>query len=300
MARTRLRGLTVAGLRVAIEAPPQLPWDWPVGPLRRFAPSPDGADMTIGVRVGRPVAPAPGALRYDSSGGIFDVALEGRDWVVALRIRGELQRVARFDADFRMGEVVVDPDSFYARAAHYPLAYPLDEVLYLHRLAREGGVMLHACGVHRGDRALLFSGPSGAGKTTIARRMLGAGDVRVLSDDRVVVRTEGACFRAFGTPWHGDAPLSSDSSAELAGIHLIHQSAALEVRPLAGAEAAARLLGNAFVPVQDPRAVARTLALAERIVQRVPVARLGCPNDASVVPWAWRSARPVATALAPL
>ncbi len=287
----------MAGLHLSIEAPPSLPWEWPDGPLRRFACAPEGADMAIGVRVARPQAPPRSAVAYDSEGGIFDVARDGRDWIVALSVRGELQRVARFDEDFGAGEVVVHPDSFYARDVHYPLAYPLDELLALHRLAREGGLLLHACGVTRGGRALLFTGPSGAGKTTIARFSLGTGGHRVLSDDRIVIRDEGDCFRVWGTPWHGDAPLSSDDSAPLAAIHAIHQTDGLRAEPLGGASAAATLLSNAFVPAHDPVAAERSLALAERIVSRVPVVRLGCPLDPSVVPFAWeRAAMPACAA----
>ncbi|HYB13215.1 MAG TPA: hypothetical protein VEG67_07080 [Myxococcota bacterium] len=287
MARTLLLGLTVAELRIAIEVPPELRWRWPEGPLRRFASSADSAHLHVGVRVGRAEAPAVETLRYDSGGGIFDVAQVGCDWVIALRIQGRLQRLARFDAEFRSGEVVVDPQSFYARERHYPLAYPLDEVIFLHRLAREGGLLLHACGVVRGREALLFSGPSGAGKTTIARLMQGVPDVRVLSDDRIAVRPSELGFRAYGTPWHGDAPLSLSDSARLGAIHVIHHAGAIEAQPLAGAAGAAAVLGNAFAPFHDPVSAERSLDLAAKLAARVPIVRLGFPKDGRVVSFAW-------------
>jgi len=137
---------------------------------------------------------------------------------------------------------------------------------------------------------MLFTGPSGAGKTTIARFSLRAQGHRVLSDDRIVIRADGPGFRVWGTPWHGDAPLSSDASAPLAAIHAIHQTPGLRAEPLGGAAAAATVLSNAFVPAHDPVAAERALELAERIVSRVPVVRLGCPLDPSIVPYAWERA----------
>jgi hypothetical protein len=286
MPRTKLRGLTVAGLRLAIEAPPNLPWDWPEGPLRRFASSAEGADVCVGVRVARPEP--PGALKFDSSAGSFEIARDGSDWIVALRRRGALQRLARFDRDFRIGEVIVDPDSFCARSGHYPLSNPLDELIFLHRLAREGGLLLRASAVVRDGRARLFSGPSGAGKTTISRWMLEAGPCSVLSDDRVVIRLEpDGGFRVHGTPWHGDAPLASPAAARLDGIHAIHHAPVLRDRPLAAAEAAATVLGNAFIPAHDAVGAARVFELAERLVARVGVSRLGFPKDRAVVSYAW-------------
>jgi hypothetical protein len=107
--RTKLRGITVAGLRIAIEAPPALPWHWPEGALTRFATSAADPDLQVGVRIGEVKAPPQDALCYDSGGGVLEVARDGREFVFALRIRGVLQRVARFGAQFRWGVVVIAP-----------------------------------------------------------------------------------------------------------------------------------------------------------------------------------------------
>ncbi len=290
MARTKLRGLTVAGLRIAVEAPPSLPWGWPEGPLRRFASAADDADLHVGVRVGPVEAPPAGSVRYDSGGGIFDVASDGREVVIALRIRGTLQRVARFDPGFRQGEVVVAPDSLYARECFYPLAYPLDEVIFLHRIVRENGLLIHACGAERDGAALLFTGPSGAGKTTIARLLARHAGARILSDDRIVLREQGEEIAAFGTPWHGDAPLSLAAGARAAALHVIRHAPEVLAEPLAGAGAAAAVLGNAFLPAHDPAGASAALDFAARLVARVPVIRLGFPKDERLVRYAFGSA----------
>ncbi len=288
MARTKLRGLTVAGLRIAIEAPPALPWSWPEGPLLRFTSPGDEADLHVGVRVGAVEAPPAESVRYDSGGGIFDVALDGDETVIALRIRGRLQRVARFDAAFSTGEVVVAPDSLYARECYYPLAYPLDEVIFLHRIVRESGLLVHACGAERDGDVLLFTGPSGAGKTTIARLLQPRG-ARILSDDRIVLRQHGETILAHGTPWHGDAPLSLSSGARAAALHVIRHAPEVLAEPLAGARAAAAVLGNAFLPAHDPTGAAAALDFASRLVERVPVIRLGFPKDERLVRYAFGS-----------
>jgi hypothetical protein len=232
-------------------------------------------------------APPNKALRYDSGGGIFEVAREGRDFVIALRIRGVLQRVARLDEGFRWGEVVIAPDSFYARQCYYPLAHPLDELIFLHRIARDGGLMLHSCGILRDGHALLFTGPSGAGKTTISRLMKKHAGALVLSDDRIVLRPDGSEIRSFGTPWHGDGELSSTGSAPLRAIHVIRHAPEVLAEPLCGAAAAGGVLENAFLPAHDPIGADTALDFIASLVARVPVIRLGFPKDERVVRYAW-------------
>jgi hypothetical protein len=72
-----------------------------------------------------------------------------------------------------------------------PLAYPLDELLIMHRLTQEKAIELHGCGIVRADGSgNLFVGHSGAGKSTTTRLWTAREDVEVLSDDRIIVRRD--------------------------------------------------------------------------------------------------------------
>jgi hypothetical protein len=79
--------------------------------------------------------------------------------------------------------------------------YAIDAVLrILHSLllAREGGFLVHAASAVRNGRAFLFSGVSGAGKTTISR--LAPPDVVLLTDEiSYVRRVKGTGNREQGT-----------------------------------------------------------------------------------------------------
>lgn len=68
---------------------------------------------------------------------------------------------------------------------------------------REGGCVLHACGVDLDGRAVLFIGPTGAGKSTAAGAVEGA---RVFANDRVLVNRTAGEWRAWALPGGQAAP----------------------------------------------------------------------------------------------
>jgi hypothetical protein len=82
--------------------------------------------------------------------------------------------------------------------------YAIDSVLRIVHtlmLARQGGFLVHAASAIRGEKAFLFAGVSGAGKTTICR--LAPSDSKLLSDEISYVRREGSLYLACGTPFAG-------------------------------------------------------------------------------------------------
>jgi hypothetical protein len=64
---------------------------------------------------------------------------------------------------------------------------------------RTGGLMLHAASIAMDGRAVAIAGAKGAGKTTLALRLLSANGVDYLSNDRLLVRS-GVEVQAFGVP----------------------------------------------------------------------------------------------------
>src|SRR5580700_955964 len=129
---------------------------------------------------------------------------------------------AWLDSEFRSGRVLLSRRFFDTERPVYPLEYPLDELLMIHRLSRGEGVEVHAVGISdENGRGHLFLGHSGAGKSTTARLWLDRPGVRILSDDRIILRARDGRIWMYGTPWHGDAGIASPDSALLTGIYLL-------------------------------------------------------------------------------
>jgi len=195
-------------------------------------------------------------------------------------------KTARFNEKFTAGQVRLYRPLFDAagRDTVNPLEYPLDELLMIHLLSQGRGVEVHGCAVlDEAGRAYVFPGQSGAGKSTLARLWTRHGRVRLLSDERVVLRTDGDRIAVYGTPWHGDALLASPLRGDLAGVFFLDHAAVNVVAPMRGPLAAARLFSCSFLPFHGAAAVEHTVAAIERVIAQTPCYSLGFTPDASAI-----------------
>ncbi|MDA0323806.1 MAG: hypothetical protein O2923_13990 [Verrucomicrobia bacterium] len=163
-----------------------------------------------------------------------------------------------------------------------PLRYPLDQILTNHLLASRGGVLVHGAGAAIGERGLLFAGRSGAGKTTISRQLHERHGLRMLSDDRIVVRERDGALRIFGTPWPGDGGHALNESQPLAALLFLAHGPDNELVELNTPQALERLLPVASVPWYDREAADGTLRFCERLIEGVPTYELRFRPDESV------------------
>jgi hypothetical protein len=191
---------------------------------------------------------------------------------------------AWFDLDFCVGRVLLSRRYFDTQRPVYPLEYPLDELLMIHRLSRGEGVEVHAVGISdENGRGHLFLGHSGAGKSTTARLWLDRPGVRILSDDRIILRTRNSQIWMFGTPWHGDAGIASPDSAPLSGIYLLEHGDSNERRSLPPGRAAAELFTRSFVTHHSGEGIRFTLEFLDRVAREVPCSIFKFVPDESAV-----------------
>jgi hypothetical protein len=177
--------------------------------------------------------------------------------------RGDFR--AEWDARTRRGWVRQSPNP-----------YSVDTVLRIAHslvLADEGGFLLHAASAVRNERAFLFAGVSGAGKTTMAR--LAPPDATVLTDEISYVRRRGPHYRAYGTPFAGElARVGANISAPLDTLFFLGQGLENRIEPISQIAAARELLRHTLFFAHDPQLVKQVFHSAMEFVSRVKVARL--------------------------
>jgi hypothetical protein len=164
-----------------------------------------------------------------------------------------------------------------------PFHGPTMELLMVHTLAEGKGAIIHACGISRNGRGVLFVGESGAGKSTLSRLWDQEPGVVVLSDDRNVVRKKGGQYWMYGTPWHGDAKFASPESVVLEKIFFLRQGPENALRAVKGSEPVSRLLTTSFPPYWDANGMAFTIEMFTDLTTNVPCQELTFRPDRSII-----------------
>lgn len=162
--------------------------------------------------------------------------------------------------------------------------YSLDSVLRIVHtllLARKGGFLLHASSAIRNGRAFLFSGVSGAGKTTMAR--LAPADAALLTDEISYVIPQNGSYHAVGTPFYGElAKPGENLEARIEVVYLLAKGPRNVIEPVEGAAAVRGLMENILFFAREPEFVKMVFDSACEFVNRVPVRRLTFVPNASV------------------
>jgi len=230
---------------------------------------PDFARMLTDRYAGFADSPLPPAFEFE----VDLVASTGLDPDDDVQVRCEHGRWSLRRGDF---QAAWDPLSRRGRIRQTANPYSVDAVLRIVHslvLAGEGGFLLHSASAMRGGRGFLFSGLSGAGKTTISR--LAPPNVTLLTDEVSYVRREGESYRAFGTPFAGElARVGENVSAPIAALFLLEKGAANRIGPVATSEATQRIMRNILFFAEEPDLVRRVFEAACEFVARVPVYRL--------------------------
>lgn len=195
---------------------------------------------------------------------------------------GQALQVERFDAE---GEIDTGELPLTARFRVGPSANSLEACVRIAAsvaLARRGALILHASAIEVGGRALVFTGVSGAGKSTISS-MLDRAPARKIGDELLVLaRASAGDWSVYVPPYLGPAGIAHGAHAPLEAIHFLVQAPHHLRTAVAPTVALREILRHVLVYVAEHRTADHVLALAADLTRAVACHRLEFRKDAGV------------------
>lgn len=152
-----------------------------------------------------------------------------------------------------------------------------------HHIVRHGGFLLHSSFVRIGDKAILFTAPSGTGKSTQAELWCKYRNAEIMNGDRTAVMPTADGVMAYGIPYCGTSGICRNAKLPIAAIVYLSQGKRSEVQSLTGLRAFRRLWEGCSVNVWDKKDVDQCCHSVTETVGKVPVLHLTCTPDESAV-----------------
>ena len=156
------------------------------------------------------------------------------------------------------------------------------ETLALYRSIAEqlpqfDAVVFHGAAISYGNQALLFTAPSGTGKSThikLWRHHLGDG-VDIVNGDKPVLRMTETGVNVCSTPWAGKERWHKNRIVPLGAICLLKRGTVNRIKRVDPADHLEELLNQIYLP-HNCEAAGLTLELLDLLCRRVPLYVLEC------------------------
>ncbi len=201
---------------------------------------------------------------YEASGGYCFVLFDQNQ-------KGIIQQIAYLNASFDYWKI-------YSRNA-MALKYPMGPIIMHYLTLFTDAVLMHASCAFDGKKGRMFSGFSGAGKSTISMIWANAGS-QIINDDRLVIRKMNGQFFVYNTPMYY---VDISKKAPLNAIYLISHFPENKAKKLSGALAVSKVMAFCIQNNFDKSFINKRLEFFSDLCSVTPIYELGFVPDESVV-----------------
>lgn len=171
-----------------------------------------------------------------------------------------------------------------------PFLFPPKDLISILRMLpmraifqRFGVLFLHASQVAYRGRGILFTAPSGTGKSTQAKLWRQYQGAEIICNDRTLVRNVDGVWRTYGYPLDGSEPVKSSAVHRLGAVVLLEQGGENTVKRLRPSKALPRLMEQLVLDCWNSEARTAALDLLIQLMEQIPVYLLCCTPDEQAV-----------------
>lgn len=150
---------------------------------------------------------------------------------------------------------------------------------FLYLAHQHGMAVIHSASVLYRDRAWLFSGPSGRGKSTHAelwRRLFGT---PLINGDLNLIAIKNDVPMIYGIPWCGTSGICDPSDYRLGGIILLRRAAEDRIEELPEDQKRLLISQRFISPSWNGEMLSENLRIADAAADKILICRLRCTKE---------------------
>ena len=192
-----------------------------------------------------------------------------------------LKAYMNYDENYRNIEIWIDEDTFTDAAT---AEYVYTGMIFLELAQRHGLLPLHGSAINYKGDVILFSAPSGTGKSTHARmwKYLFKDDVSWVNDDKPLLDVTDEGVYVYGAPFSGQYSSNTNDKKPLKAIVFLRQGIIDKVERLNEKDALKHLMINTLRPSEE-LLWDQALKHFEHIIKDIPIYMLDASLSTSAV-----------------
>lgn len=152
-----------------------------------------------------------------------------------------------------------------------------------HILLKYHKLVLHASYIVTDLGAILFTAPSGTGKSTQAELWRKHRNAEIINGDRAVIGIENGVAYAYGYPISGSSDDCQNVSSKICAIVSLKQAKNNSIRKLCGLEALTVMMNGSYLSDRYSKDLPKILDLSAIICEKIPIFELSCLPDIGAI-----------------
>lgn len=250
------------------------------GVLAPFVAEPEGAEYRIVMQMTDRLDPPAGKCVYQDSAlcvfqdGQTQIRYQG---AITSDLGGAELRILR-TGNHSMVQVKRQP--YFSRITPKTILNCLEAE---HLIVNNRGFLLHASFIEYAGKAILFTAPSGTGKSTQADLWCNLRGAKLVNGDRAAVRCADGLILASGIPFSGSSGVSGNVTLPLGAIVYLSQAPETRISRIKGLQAFRCVWEGCSVNTWNRQDVERCTQTVMDVLSSGPVFHLACKPDESAV-----------------
>jgi len=192
---------------------------------------------------------------------------------------GSTSHLCHIDYNNGDHEIIIDQNNKVI-----PKTWQLFEVMNVVKIfAQFNTLILHSSFISYKDKGIIFTGPSGIGKSTQADLWAKYQNSNIINGDRTLLKKSGGKWFGYGFPYSGSSNHCLNQSYEIKLIVALEQGNKNEIKRLSGIEKLKYVYSQTAINKWDKELNITIINLIEELLSDVEVIKLSClPNEESV------------------